>query len=305
MSADQEAGNDRPPTGEAANGEPEREQPHLSIGEVLRTLHDEFPDVTISKIRFLESQGLIDPERTPSGYRKFSDDDLDRLRWILGQQRDHFLPLRVIKERLDELGPGAPPVDEPEPDGEPVAPGAEDAPTTEAGEAAAAKPKRRRKASALTLPLAGLDAEEAAAAGEAPSHGRRRRRGRRASSTGPSRRDQPASTTPARRARGARAVVTPVEGEGAHSIYDERRCSSRRPPPDSIATGIQARHLKMYKHFADREARCSPRCWSRTCASATRLARARLEEELEELARLGRRVAHRCCCAAPCDELAE
>src|SRR5437762_12030509 len=79
---------------------------HLSIGEVLNQLRDEFPDVTISKIRFLESQGLIEPERTPSGYRKFYDNDLARLRWILHQQKQHFLPLKVIKERLDELAPG-------------------------------------------------------------------------------------------------------------------------------------------------------------------------------------------------------
>ncbi len=75
---------------------------HLSIGEVLSLLQDEFPDVTISKIRFLESQGLIDPERTPSGYRKFYEADVERLRWILQQQRDHFLPLKVIKDRLLE-----------------------------------------------------------------------------------------------------------------------------------------------------------------------------------------------------------
>ena len=74
---------------------------HLSIGEVLSLLQDEFPDVTISKIRFLESQGLLDPERTPSGYRKFYEPDVRRLRWILTQQRDHFLPLKVIKDRLD------------------------------------------------------------------------------------------------------------------------------------------------------------------------------------------------------------
>ena len=76
------------------------ERSHLSIGEVLTLLQPEYPDITISKIRFLESQGLLDPERTPSGYRKFHDDDIDRLRWILTQQRDHFLPLKVIKERL-------------------------------------------------------------------------------------------------------------------------------------------------------------------------------------------------------------
>jgi DNA-binding transcriptional MerR regulator len=73
---------------------------HLSIGEVLSLLQDDFPDVTISKIRFLESQGLLDPERTPSGYRKFYEPDIERLRWILRQQRENFLPLKVIKDRL-------------------------------------------------------------------------------------------------------------------------------------------------------------------------------------------------------------
>src|ERR671910_1274744 len=76
---------------------------HLSIGEVLNHLREEFPDVTISKIRFLESQGLIDPERTPSGYRKFYDADVARLRWILHQQKENFLPLKVIKERLQQF----------------------------------------------------------------------------------------------------------------------------------------------------------------------------------------------------------
>ncbi len=75
---------------------------HLSIGEVLSLLSDDFPDLTITKIRFLESQGLIDPERTASGYRKFYDFDIERLRWILRQQRENFLPLKVIRDRLDE-----------------------------------------------------------------------------------------------------------------------------------------------------------------------------------------------------------
>jgi DNA-binding transcriptional MerR regulator len=74
---------------------------HLSIGEVLGLLLEEFPDVTISKIRFLESQGLIEPERTPSGYRKFFDEDVELLRVILREQRERFLPLRVIKDRID------------------------------------------------------------------------------------------------------------------------------------------------------------------------------------------------------------
>ena len=77
------------------------ERPYLSIGEVLALLLEEFPDVTISKIRFLESQGLIDPERTPSGYRKFYDPDVERLRVILREQKENFLPLRVIRDRLE------------------------------------------------------------------------------------------------------------------------------------------------------------------------------------------------------------
>jgi len=77
---------------------------YLSIGEVLSLLQDEFPDITISKIRFLESQGLVGPERTPSGYRKFYEEDIQRLRWVLRQQRDAFLPLKVIKGRLEGQG---------------------------------------------------------------------------------------------------------------------------------------------------------------------------------------------------------
>lgn len=77
-----------------------RTRDYLSIGEVLDSLTADFPDISISKIRFLESEGLISPQRTASGYRKFFDKDLERLRHILTLQRDHFLPLRVIKDRL-------------------------------------------------------------------------------------------------------------------------------------------------------------------------------------------------------------
>jgi DNA-binding transcriptional MerR regulator len=73
---------------------------YLSIGEVLVNVKTEFPDITISKIRFLESEGLIDPERTPSGYRKFYERDVSRLKAILRMQRDEYLPLKVIRERL-------------------------------------------------------------------------------------------------------------------------------------------------------------------------------------------------------------
>lgn len=80
---------------------------YYGIGEVLAQLSGEFPDVRISKIRFLESEGLIEPARSPSGYRRFSRHDVQRLRYILTAQRDHYLPLRVIKEKLDATdGPG-------------------------------------------------------------------------------------------------------------------------------------------------------------------------------------------------------
>jgi DNA-binding transcriptional MerR regulator len=78
----------------------------MTIGEVLGLLRGDFPDVTISKIRFLESEGLIEPARTPSGYRKFTHADVERLRFILAAQRDHYLPLRVIKERLEAADRG-------------------------------------------------------------------------------------------------------------------------------------------------------------------------------------------------------
>jgi DNA-binding transcriptional MerR regulator len=77
------------------------ERTGASIGSVLAQLRAEFPDVTISKIRFLESEGLVQPERTAAGYRQFSATDVERLRYVLAAQRDHYLPLRVIKEYLD------------------------------------------------------------------------------------------------------------------------------------------------------------------------------------------------------------
>jgi DNA-binding transcriptional MerR regulator len=73
----------------------------LSIGTVLGQLRQEFPDVTISKIRFLEAEGLVQPARTASGYRQFAAADVTRLRFVLAAQRDHYLPLKVIKEQLD------------------------------------------------------------------------------------------------------------------------------------------------------------------------------------------------------------
>ena len=81
----------------------------MNIGQVLDRLRPDFPGITIPKIRFLEDKGLIKPERTPSGYRKFTAGDVDRLRYILTMQRDHYLPLRVIGEHLDAIDRGLEP----------------------------------------------------------------------------------------------------------------------------------------------------------------------------------------------------
>ncbi|WP_345712625.1 MerR family transcriptional regulator [Kineococcus glutinatus] len=98
----------------------------MTIGEVMAQLSGEFPDISISKIRFLEEQGLVEPQRTPAGYRKFSAEDVERLRYVLGAQRDHYLPLRVIREHLEALDRGfEPPA---LPGAAPVVPAAGDAP---------------------------------------------------------------------------------------------------------------------------------------------------------------------------------
>ncbi len=96
----------------------------LTVGAVVRALTDEFPDVTVSKVRFLETEGLVTPSRTASGYRQFTTDDVERIRYVLRAQRDRFWPLRVIRERLEAidrgLDPGGDDLDAPPRPAEPV-----------------------------------------------------------------------------------------------------------------------------------------------------------------------------------------
>jgi DNA-binding transcriptional MerR regulator len=96
------------PSGSADRDTDEHTAPRFTIGQVLGALRGDFPDVTISKIRYLESEQLVHPQRTASGYRKFSSADVVRLRYVLAAQRDQYLPLRVIKEHLDALDRGEP-----------------------------------------------------------------------------------------------------------------------------------------------------------------------------------------------------
>lgn len=102
----------------------------VGIGAVITEMSEEFPDLSVSKVRFLEAQGLLNPVRTPSGYRRYSRGDRDRLRYILRTQRDHFLPLKVIAEHLDAMSRGLEPpaVSDPTPRPPELAPPAEDGP---------------------------------------------------------------------------------------------------------------------------------------------------------------------------------
>jgi DNA-binding transcriptional MerR regulator len=265
-------------------GEPDRvglhdaDRQHLSIGEVLEQLRDEFPDVTISKIRFLESQGLIDPERTPSGYRKFSDRDLDRLRWILLQQRDHFLPLRVIKDRLDTFeGTGIPPVDQSSPPAVDQAPAlfdddVIDRDADESDEVGSLDPDPMTTSDELTraelleasgLTDAQLDALE--------DHG----------------------------------LLAPVVGAGERALYGEGALDIASLAAGFHARGVEARHLKMYKHFSEREAALFGQVLMPYLRQRNPAAHARLQGELEELARLGRRLRTATLREALRDELTE
>ncbi len=190
-----------------------RSRDYLSIGEVLENVRPDFPDISISKIRFLEAEGLIEPERTPSGYRKFYDKDVARLRYILSLQRDHFLPLKVIKERLREADANG--GSYPQADGAPAAAPRKSSRKAAAGESngAAAEPtavqldrKELQAAAKLSEPeLAGLEEFGILEASE----------------TG---------------------------------VYDEHALVVARAARRFFDFGVEPRHLRMYRQFAEREA---------------------------------------------------
>ena len=263
---------------------------HLSIGEVLAELRDEFPDITISKIRFLESQGLVDPERTPSGYRKFYAHDLARLRWILHQQKEHFLPLKVIKERLDELPPGEEArLLDPTP--------ATDAPAGEAARRARTGGRRHHRvdegrhhrAAAAPAP-AGVRAHAARRRGRARRRPARRARRRGAATPAPSSPPPPGSTT--RSCRSSRATGSwPRHGRSTASpSYDDDALEVARIAAGFFRRGIEARHLRMYRTFAEREAVLFGQVLMPYVRQRNPEARGRLQDELVELADLGRRL---------------
>jgi DNA-binding transcriptional MerR regulator len=197
---------------------------HLSIGEVLSLLQEEFPDVTISKIRFLESQGLLDPERTPSGYRKFYESDIDTLRWILRQQKEHYLPLRVIKDRLEHARPSPEPTAEPEPAAGSANNGGLAATHREP---TGAPHDHQARVAAVALDERPVAPPPAPAAAPEPLHGRAPRLGTATDRVSPAPAPGPA----------APAATTAV---GAPETADDPRPGARPAPPSAAATAAGA-----------------------------------------------------------------
>jgi len=249
---------------------------YLSIGEVLALLKEEFPDVTISKIRFLESQGLLDPERTPSGYRKFYDTDVERLQWILRQQREHFLPLKVIKGRLRSGAEGGVMAEGPAAEAEMAVEAPEEPSAPVPAEQPAPRPAVPRAvprpAAPASLPQTGEAplvlnssgvsmnlAELAAASGLEDDDLRELERyglltGRRAAST---------------------------------TYYDEEALAVAQLAAGFMKYGVEARHLRMYKTAGEREAGFLEQVVLPMLKQRNPQARRQAAEALSDLTRLG------------------
>ncbi len=234
------------------------ERGYRSIGEVLAEVQDEFPEITISKIRFLESQGLIDPERTASGYRKFYARDVERLRFILRSQKDAYLPLKVIKDRLSRNDIGSLPtradITEPVPviTTDTVLPTtAEPVVSTVAPEPAAAQPIAGATTEAFPdrVPLWMQPKTVAAPAVSLPSVAL----------------ESGISMSFAELATAARLTESQlreiesyglIEGTtlGRDRIYDEDALLVTKLVAGFVAHGLEPRHLRMYRTTVDREA---------------------------------------------------
>jgi DNA-binding transcriptional MerR regulator len=277
---------------------------HLSIGEVLSLLQDDFPDVTISKIRFLESQGLLDPERTPSGYRKFYEGDIERLRWILRHQRDHFLPLKVMKDRLEEstaAGLMVPP-DEPPAAAATAAPSLFEEAADDVAEPTPPRPPAR--SSAATALIEAPTPAPAKVAPEPPA------RHARAVPSLPPLPSPTAATNPldagptgvsftleeladaaglTLRELGDLARYGLLTGYqvGGDTFYDGDALVVARTAAGFMRFGIEARHLRMYKVAAEREAGFMEQVVMPLLKQRNPTARQQAADNLGEMARLG------------------
>ena len=237
-------------------------RPYMSIGEVLGGLKQDFPQITISKIRFLETEGLIDPERTPSGYRKFYQKDLDRLRFILSLQRDSYLPLKVIRERLAAYDAGLV---------GPVGDGAAETPNGGAAAMVEAAPQPSRPEvepdEDLAEPATALHLSE----------------GDLAAATGLDL-DQVQSLREF-------GVICQHSMNGG-SYYDQDDLLVGRIARDFLRFGVEPRHLKMFRHFAEREAALFEQVVLPALRNRSPETRKQATQSLSELTRLSKKLRH-------------
>jgi DNA-binding transcriptional MerR regulator len=219
-----------------------------TIGEVLNRLKDEFDDITISKIRFLEAEGLISPDRTESGYRKFTDADVDRLRYVLRAQRDRYLPLKVIKDELVRIDQGLPPVTTPVET--PSEPG-----TTDGPPAVTEPPSLSLSPASTDVQLSLRELAEAADLAEREIRELREHGllADRASYTGDD------------------LLVAKLAGQ-------------------LLAEGLEVRHLRMYRQFADREAALAEQLTAALLRQRNPDSRRQATERAERLADVGGRL---------------
>jgi MerR family regulatory protein len=298
--------------GDAARSGQPAEQPgatgKMSIGDVLGILKPEFPDITVSKIRFLEGAGLVQPDRSASGYRKFSEDDVTRLRFVLRAQRDQYLPLRVIRQRIADLeqvggleGKGSPGAA-----GDQGGSGAAAAGTGARGEGTTGAGASGAGSAEASTPGAGAAGTlRATGAGAAGAAGSPAAVGQPARGTGSGFAAAPPSDAQFTRDELCRAAGANVEqllelesfglvsarGSGERGAwYGGDDLVLLRLARELADYGLEARHLRMYKLFAEREAALFEQVVAPLVRQRNPEARARARDTVEALAQLGGRM---------------
>lgn len=232
-----------------------------SIGWVVKELTPEFPDLSISKIRYLETEGLLSPERAPSGYRKYSVGDVKRLHYILTMQRTHYLPLKVIREHLDQIDRGLTPprIDTP-------SPGVPDPPPEPEAE-----PPRR------PTPAADQRVEEPARIGQDPRNGQKPRRRRPVRLSRAELIEKTGLAEPVLAELERLLVITPRRGT---HYYDQDAFAVAIAAKQLASYGIDPRHLRQIKIAADKEVGLINQ------ATAAHSRRGSSRQTIEELTRL-------------------
>lgn len=279
------------------------ERGYRSIGEVLAEVQDEFPEITISKIRFLESQGLIDPERTASGYRKFYPRDVERLRFILRSQKDAYLPLKVIRDRLIQTeipaasdvsaiarpavpeSSAVPPNTAPSPVAAAV-PGflsAADAPVSAHTPAVSANPQP--VLSGERLPIWMKDHSSAPGVAVAPPARLASLDGGISMNFGELAQAANLTDTQLREIESFGLICPTVIGRD--KIYDEEALLVTKLVAAFLEQGLEPRHLRMYRTSADREAGLFEQVAVPLIKQRNPQARAEAQRRLETLSTLG------------------